>query len=201
MTTPKSRQREAQEALTEARRLKVARLVCQKKTQVEIARICEVNQSTICRDLEEVKKRWEAKSEEAYETKIARELADLEEMERQAVRNFMRKRQGFVGERRIEWLLARLQIKDRILKLIMRDHPTKVALTNLKGDKSYAPGHNFTDEEELREAEKVIAFERARIEHRKQLALAGSEQAPIPVQAKVVDTPAGPPDSGVPIGG
>lgn len=103
----------------EDRRRKVARLYLNKITQAEIAEKLGVSQPTICRDLKEIEREWRAEYAADFDARRSRELAELQEMEREAAAAFALKR------RDPRYLMARLAIKGRIAKLLGIDAPER----------------------------------------------------------------------------
>ena len=66
------------------RRLRVAQLAAQGRTQLEIADELGVSQATICADLNEIHSQWQKATEAQTAERIAREIAMIEEIRRAA---------------------------------------------------------------------------------------------------------------------
>lgn len=66
-----------------ARREKVAQLYLSGKTQNELAKLLDVNQSTISRDLEAIRKQWQERALIHFDEIKARELARIDRLERE----------------------------------------------------------------------------------------------------------------------
>jgi IS30 family transposase len=116
----------------EERRLKVARLWAQHRNQTEIAKALGVNQSTVSRDLQVITARWVAEAVHDVGEIRARELAELDEMEKELAARWLQ-------ERRPEWMRLRLAVKERRAKLLGLDMPVKIAPTTAAGEDLPAP--------------------------------------------------------------
>ena len=116
----------------EERRQKVARLWAQHRNQTEIAKALGVNQSTVSRDLQVITARWVAEAVRDVGEIRARELAELDEMEKELAARWLQ-------ERRPEWMRLRLAVKERRAKLLGLDMPVKIAPTTAAGEDLPAP--------------------------------------------------------------
>ena len=81
----------------------------------------EVSHGTISRDVQIIRAEWKQKATESIDEWIARELADLDELEKQAWR-----------EKRYDLVL---KIKDRRAKLLGLDKPMRTEITGADGGK------------------------------------------------------------------
>jgi predicted transcriptional regulator len=75
------------------RRLRVAQLAAQGRTQLEIADELGVSQPTICADLNEIHSQWRKSAEAETAERIAREIAMIEEIRRAAWEGWARSQQ------------------------------------------------------------------------------------------------------------
>jgi predicted transcriptional regulator len=75
------------------RRLRVAELAAQGRTQLEIALELGVSQPTICADLNEIHAQWQKAAEVQTAERIAREIAMIEEIRRAAWQGWARSQQ------------------------------------------------------------------------------------------------------------
>lgn len=101
------------------RRLKVARLYAMHLTQLEIAEQLGYAPSTICSDLKQIRKAWQEEAAQKLGERKARELAELDEMERQAAL-------GYTRTKHPRFLQVRTNIKKRTHKLLGLDKPLKI---------------------------------------------------------------------------
>ena len=97
-----------------ARRVIVASLHARRLRQDEIAEQLKVDQSTISRDLAAISKEWREQARETLDETIARELAELSEMERDCALQFSSKKE-------VDWIDQRRRIKERRAKLLGLD--------------------------------------------------------------------------------
>jgi predicted transcriptional regulator len=81
------------------RRLRVAQLAAQGRTQLEIADELGVSQPTICADLNEIHAQWRKATEAETAERIAREIAVIEEIRRAAWEGWARSQQDQVRKR------------------------------------------------------------------------------------------------------
>jgi predicted transcriptional regulator len=81
------------------RRLRVAQLAAQGRTQLEIALELGVSQPTICADLNEIHAQWRQATEAESAQRIAREIAMIEEVRRAAWQAWARSQQDAERER------------------------------------------------------------------------------------------------------
>ena len=119
-----------QKALDLARRRElVARMALQGKRQFEIAAELQIDQSTVCRDLEAVERGWQRGAQADIATLRARQLAEIEETRRQACRSFeASKAGGRAGDPR--FLRLELECTGQMAKLLGVNTPVKVAETD-----------------------------------------------------------------------
>jgi hypothetical protein len=109
------------------RRRKIAVLYLRHIDQVTIAQQLGVTQATVSRDLKALTQRWLAESVEAVSTVKARELAELDDIERECAMQFY-------IEKDPAWLDRRFKCKERRAKLLGLDAPAKTALTDPTGE-------------------------------------------------------------------
>lgn len=102
------------------RRAKVARYRARKLTIREIATALGVGVGTVYRDLKALDARWLEMADGERSQQRARELAELQDMERQVA---TAQANSQSEEARIRWLDARLKIKARIAALMGLDAP------------------------------------------------------------------------------
>ncbi len=91
-----------------ARRLTVGQLYLARVGQATIANQLKVNQATISRDIAWLKKKWLKDASQDVALYLARELAELDEMERQVALAFGKHNGGHP-----RWIEVRLKIKER----------------------------------------------------------------------------------------
>ncbi len=77
------------------RRLKVARLLQQKKTQLEIAKILKVDRKTICNDIAAIKQGWDEEAKITRAKMKAEEKALIDDVQRLAYDAWERSRKPF----------------------------------------------------------------------------------------------------------
>lgn len=106
------------------RRRKVAELYLRRMTQMEIGQLLDVDQKTVSRDLVALKAQWRKDASAEVDARIAREAAELDEMERDAAIKF-----NASGD--VAFLNTRLKIKERKAKLFGYDQPTKLSITEI----------------------------------------------------------------------
>ena len=123
------------------RRRKVVVLYLRHIDQVTIAQQLGVTQATVSRDLKALTQQWLAESVQAVEAVKARELAELDDMERECAMQFH-------VEKNPAWLDRRLKCKERRAKLLGLDAPTKTALTDPTGERE-AGQPALTEEERI----------------------------------------------------
>lgn len=100
----------------EARRQQVARLYLGKATQEEIAQRLGVNQCTISRDVSALMDRWKQEAALEVGTIRAREVAEIEELERVCAERFQ-------DQPDPRWIAERRLLKTRKAKLLGLDVP------------------------------------------------------------------------------
>lgn len=128
------------------RRRKVAALYLRKMTQEDIAGQLHVSQATISRDVRYLGKQWAAAAVGDMDVRRGRELAELQEMERDCALQFASTKDS-------RWLRVRMQIKERIAKLLGLDRPIKVAPTDPTGERAYG---ELTDDERLARIKAIL---------------------------------------------
>lgn len=109
------------------RRKIVASLLTRRIDQTDIAAMIkkqhpnwDVSQPTISRDIKWLKAQWLEDSKQSVDEFKARELAELDEIERDCALQF-----GADKKRKVEWIRTRLSVKERRAKLLGLDAPTK----------------------------------------------------------------------------
>lgn len=111
------------------RRRDVARLYKQHKDQVEIAEELGVSQPTVSRDIEFINKQWAAEALESLSIRRGRELAEIEEMEKEAAANYYKAKDLTKGGRptneMYKWLKRWLEVKERKAKFLGLDQPAQ----------------------------------------------------------------------------
>lgn len=105
--------------LDERRRM-VAQLYLRRVPMFEIAKKVGVHKSTITRDIQHLSRQWLAES--MADTKVikARELAELDELEYDCALQFGGQK---ITKKDVEWIHARLRIKQRRAKMLGLDDP------------------------------------------------------------------------------
>lgn len=101
------------------RRLKVSELYKKRYRQFEIARILNCDQSTISRDIKAIHKEWSAQCVDNIHIVRIRELADLDEMEKECIIRLEElKKHPHQGSR---WMEERRKIKERRARMLGLD--------------------------------------------------------------------------------
>ena len=100
------------------RRRKVAGLYLRKVNETDIAARLEVSQATVSRDVKWLMQEWRRDAVADIAEMRGRELAELDEMERDAALQF-------ASTKAPQWFLARLEVKKRRARLMGLDAPTK----------------------------------------------------------------------------
>jgi len=108
------------------RRRKVAALDLRHVDQVDIGRQLDVDQSTVSRDLAVLRAEWRAAAAADTGERTARELAELDDMERDCAVQFAKTHDR-------GWITARLAIKDRRAALLGLDAPKRTELSGRGG--------------------------------------------------------------------
>ena len=111
-------------AVQDQRRARVASLYLRCLPKSRIADILGIGRMTVDRDVKAREAMWHKEMVDDPVALKAQELAELREMEREAVRHF--------NDR--EWAALRLRYKERRAKLLGLDAPAKVAPTNPADD-------------------------------------------------------------------
>jgi predicted transcriptional regulator len=111
------------------RRRKVAKYYKQHWDQQEIADELGVSQPTVSRDIDFINKQWAAEALENISIRRARELAEIEEMEKEAAGNYYKAKdltEGGKPSREMErWLKRWLEVKERKAKFLGLDQPAQ----------------------------------------------------------------------------
>ena len=111
------------------RRREVAKYWKRHIDQKDIADELGVSASTITRDIEAINKQWAAEALENISIRRARELAEIEEMEKEAAGNYYHAKELTEGgrpSREMErWLKKWLEVKERKAKLLGLDQPAQ----------------------------------------------------------------------------
>jgi len=105
------------------RRVRVAQLLSRKITQAEIAMQLSVDSSTISQDVAVLMEGWREAAQASLAEHLAKEIAELEQMERDCIVQFL-------GNQNPKWIQLRLEIKDKKYKLLGLYAPEKIANTN-----------------------------------------------------------------------
>lgn len=122
MAKPRGAARGTQHEI-EARRRKVARLYARKLHQEEIAQLLGVDQSTVSRDIAAIEEEWRKAAAADVGELRARQLAELEEMERACAQHLA----NATSDRdRARWVAERRQLKARIAAMMGLDAPTQL---------------------------------------------------------------------------
>ena len=111
---------------TEERRRRVATMLAGHATQEEIARRFEVSRQTISADVKALRELWRKELVENPAQLKAQELAELNDMERDCIRQFSR-----LPDR--AWIAERRMIKERKHKLLGLDAPAKQEISGKDG--------------------------------------------------------------------
>lgn len=114
------------------RRRKVAAFTLNKYEQQDIADLLGVHQSTISRDIAFLNKQWLAATENDIKKMKAREVAELERMERDAAAMYVTAKNSDRPKDAVAWMEERLKIKDRRAKLLGLDTPIKLDVEEKK---------------------------------------------------------------------
>lgn len=105
------------------RRRVVASLVAKRMPQVQIAKALGVSQPTIASDIKAIKAAWLEEAKQDVEVVIARELAELEDMEDDAAQ----------AQSDPVWFEKRLKVKERKAKMLGLDAATKSEIAGKNG--------------------------------------------------------------------
>jgi len=146
----------------EQRRQMVGELYLRKLTQAQIGAQLGYNQSTISRDIKVLETRWQNAAVESVDRRKAKELAELESMERDAIVRFNK---SATELERVRWFSERLKCKDRIHRLLGLDAPGRV---DISGAITHYHEHILTARDKLaqRLVDRAARSEAARdIEH------------------------------------
>ena len=98
------------------RRRKVAGLLLRRVAQWKIAELLDVKRYTVSRDAAALLQQWRIEAGAATVEVVARELAELDDMERQVC-------ERFEETHAVEWANARLRIMQRRAKMLGLDEP------------------------------------------------------------------------------
>lgn len=116
------------------RRRDVAKLYKQHKDQAEIAEKLGVSQPTVSRDIDFITKQWKGEALEEISIIRARELAELDEMEKEAAANYENARPAIDDGRPTRemdrWFKRRLEVKERKAKFLGLDQPAQLHVEN-----------------------------------------------------------------------
>jgi hypothetical protein len=99
MTRP-SRKKQTAKVNAAERRMRVAQLACEGKSQRDIARELRVDQGTVSRDLRRVRREWREQASDNYEAQLGEELAHLAHIQREAWAGWRRSVEDFKEHRR-----------------------------------------------------------------------------------------------------
>jgi DNA-binding CsgD family transcriptional regulator len=114
------------------RRREVAKRYLKHMDQIDIAAELNVSQPTVSRDIEAINKKLEAAAKEDIQTRRARELAELDIMEKEAAENYYLSKQLTEGgrpSREMErWLKRWLEVKERKAKFLGLDQPAQIKI-------------------------------------------------------------------------
>lgn len=94
--------------------------------QTDIAETIGCSQPTVSRDINYLLDVWTKESKEDIDRLRARELEELNQMELDAAKSYLKSKQNEKAQETIKWAELRLQIKDRRAKLLGIDKPTKL---------------------------------------------------------------------------
>jgi len=140
------------------RRRLVARLYLRKMTQQQIADKIGIERSTISRDLKYLRNLWRKEAISDIDERRGRELAELEEMERDAIQNYTLAKEskdidGIVTKEKdnrsmLAWFRSRLEVKFRIDKLLGLSAPDKLTVLDWREEFKKA-GMNESDENKI----------------------------------------------------
>ena len=100
------------------RRRNVARLMVNHATMAEMESQLGMSHSTLANDMRWVRAQWQKDFEADMEQLKAREFAELADMERTCVREFVQSHEG-------NWIDRRLKVKERKSKMMGLDSPQK----------------------------------------------------------------------------
>lgn len=139
-----------------ARRQAVAHYYLKRIDQCKIVELLkedgiEVSQPTVSRDITYLINQWKKKSETLIDDLIAREAAELNEMEMEATGNYYDAKgrppidecdPGISSDQNSmeKWMLVRLKIKERRAKMLKLDGPQKV---EIEGNLNHSGGINI----------------------------------------------------------
>lgn len=123
------------------RRQQVAQLYLRKMNQQAIADTLGVHRSTVSRDICYLQKKWQKLAMADIEIRKSRELAELEEMERDCV-------MAYASNPIARWISLRLSIKVRVHTLLGLDAPSKVLIEDWRRELEeigISPGELFDE--------------------------------------------------------
>lgn len=130
------------------RRRLVARLYLRKMTQQQIADKLGYERSTISRDLKFLRKLWMKEAVADIDERRGRELAELEEMERDTIQNYSKAKEKNENKSMLSWFRSRLDVKFRIDKLLGLSAPDKLQVMDWREEFKKA-GMNESDENKI----------------------------------------------------
>lgn len=110
------------EAINE-RREKVGKHLSMRLTYREIAKVLGTSLATVARDVEALRQQWRDRLADSLHDMKAREIADLDEMEREAAVQFLSALNGKDHDLAIKWFDKRLDVKVRRAKMLGLDAP------------------------------------------------------------------------------
>jgi hypothetical protein len=120
VTVTSERKHQSQQVI--ARRVQVAELWARRVTQREMARVLNVSEPTISRDIAALTAEWRKEAQAFLDDVKAHELADLDSMERDVALKYTQ-------TENLRLIDVRLRIKDRRARLLGLDAPTRVDAT------------------------------------------------------------------------
>ena len=114
---PKQKKLQSQMRILE-RRKKVSELYLRRYTMLQISELLNTCLKTISNDIIAIKKEWQEEAKDSIAEVISRELAEIQHLENEAAKQFIRQRDK-------AFLELRLKCKDRRAKLLGLDAPEK----------------------------------------------------------------------------
>lgn len=123
-------------AVVADRRKKVAAFTLNHYDQNTIASMLDVSQPTVSRDIKFLTAQWRASAESDIQNHVARVLAELELMAKEASANYINLKSDGSLKQANTWMMTRLQIIDRESKLLGLDKPQKILSANVDIDEN-----------------------------------------------------------------
>jgi len=122
------------------RRAQVAELYARRITQRDMAKMLKVSEPTISRDVKSLLKEWRKESTKKVDDVKAREMADLDAMERDVAMAMVvgKNRPSLKPQELARLAEARLRIKERRAKLLGLDAPAKLEASAPDGEPLFA---------------------------------------------------------------